>query len=106
MLVTLANIMKRSFRESDYISRWGGEEFLLLFPNTTEDEAKNLVEKLRIKVEEFVFANYNIHLTISAGIYSFSSEKNIDKNSLLKIVDDALYKAKENGRNQVVVGES
>lgn len=103
VLRTVANIIKEHLRESDIPSRYGGEEFAILLPFTNLDEAFVVGERLRKAVEskEIELENQNIHVTISMGIAEFS--KNETGEQLFERADKALYKAKENGRNQVVI---
>ena len=86
-------------RESDSFGRWGGEEFILIFPNITEEEVMHTAEKLRELVADTVF-NTVSNVTISLGVTTYIKDES--KKSLLKRVDDALYEAKEAGRNRVV----
>lgn len=110
ILKTAARIMRSQLREYDVAARYGGEEFAILLPFTEEDEAVMVAQRLRKAVENKVIdigkVNTNndtktIKITISLGVYKF---KDTDKNSdLLVNADKALYKAKETGRNQVIV---
>jgi diguanylate cyclase (GGDEF)-like protein len=95
--------MKQNTRRDDYISRWGGEEFLVVFRYVNEIEAFQAAEKLRLAIESHEF-NYNdeiVKCTISFGLVLYNKE-DIDKKALVKIADDAMYQAKAKGRNQVV----
>ncbi len=98
VLKSFADIIQIHIRKLDILARWGGEEFLVLAPNTDLDHVQILAEKLRLAVEEFSFAKVQ-NITISAGISQLEKDDSFD--DLLKRADKALYHAKENGRNQV-----
>ncbi|MDO6827186.1 cache domain-containing protein [Poseidonibacter sp. 1_MG-2023] len=106
VLKKLADNLLSRLRQSDVITRIGGEEFAIVFPKTsidgaykTSEKIRKAVEKLEIKIKE----NILISFTVSIGIAIF--DKNIDKDvhSILKRADIALYQAKDTGRNKVVV---
>jgi len=98
VLQELSNIILSCIRESDTFGRWGGEEFMLITPKISLDDAIKLAEKLRKTIENHVFTKIQ-NLTVSIGVALF--DKDSDKEEKLKEVDDALYKSKKNGRNQV-----
>lgn len=102
-LVSIANNLKSSLREDDLIARWGGEEFVIMLKNVTLDEAKSIIEKVRVGVESSRI-NGNISATVSFGLTKYILGEDIKKT--FKRVDDALYEAKRNGRNRVVIKES
>lgn len=93
----LSNLMLQNTRTTDICARWGGEEFTILVPNSNNEEALILSEKLRKIVEEY-FLKIKLPVTISIGVATFKEDTNQEK--LLKLADNALYKAKENGRNR------
>lgn len=100
----VANIIRESIRATDYPTRFGGEEFIVILPETDSTEAVNLAERIRkiIEVADIHTSETEaIHITVSIGIAT--SHKDISTDALLKNVDDALYKAKNSGRNQVSV---
>ncbi len=98
VLKEFTHVVLSSIRGSDMFGRWGGEEFMLVTPRTTLKDALNLAQKLRQKVEKYTFTEVK-HITVSLGVTLFTKESK--KELILKEVDDALYKSKENGRNQV-----
>ena len=102
VLQELANIISSCIRETDSFGRWGGEEFMLVAPKTNLENAINLANKLRKTIENHSFEQVN-HITVSIGVALFDEKS--EKEEKLKEVDDALYKSKENGRNQVSVIE-
>jgi len=97
VLKKLGEILKTSFRRSDIVGRWGGEEFIVILKNSDYDNGIELAERLRKRVEESDFNGINV--TISIGVSKFENEKEFEK--AIKKADEALYEAKNNGRNQV-----
>jgi diguanylate cyclase (GGDEF)-like protein len=97
ILQELTGIVSQCIRKSDLFARVGGEEFAVVAPETSLEDARLLAEKIREKVEENVFAK-NLKVTISLGVSQYKSKD--DTNTIFKRADNALYKAKENGRNR------
>jgi len=98
--------MKKYFKRSnDYIFRLGGEEFGILFNDKTQEEAFKKANDLRSKIEELNMehkkSSVSKYLTISAGLFCISPECNINLNDIYKEADNALYLAKNNGRNKI-----
>ncbi len=113
ILKAVAQALKSSIRGIDFIARWGGEEFVVLCPETNEKGAVNVAEKLRKTVETHEFtANYKvsgeenvvkkerIHITISVGVVEV--EDGEDVGTAFNKADKAMYEAKEKGKNKVV----
>ncbi|MBW1697898.1 MAG: diguanylate cyclase [Deltaproteobacteria bacterium] len=103
----LKEIIKRIrplLRESDFLARFGGEEFVVLLPETKKEGAKEVAEKLRQCIEktEFIHRSEAVEITISIGVTQVAST-DINAGDLFKRVDAALYEAKKKGRNKVVV---
>lgn len=101
VLSQLANLLRDTFRPGDEIARKGGEEFVIIVDNCDKEKIVNIAERLRLNVEREPFLlpqGLVLHLTISAGSASYPD---IDEEQLLNMADQALYKAKESGRNQV-----
>ncbi len=98
VLRKIANIMKENIRRIDKLVRWGGEEFIIFAPNTDLEGSVYLAEKLRLKIEAADFGKVG-SVTVSFGVVKMKTSDTID--GLLKRVDEALYKAKEKGRNRV-----
>jgi diguanylate cyclase (GGDEF)-like protein len=98
VLLEMASLLSSSLRETDYIGRWGGDEFLVIIPSTGIEETKILATKLLAKS-----ANHEFHLmepvTISIGVAA-STKENLSLDLLIS-ADKALYSAKANGRNQI-----
>ncbi|MGB1309941.1 MAG: GGDEF domain-containing protein, partial [Leucothrix sp.] len=98
VLIGLAQIMQKHIRSTDVLGRWGGEEFMLILPNTSIAHAYEHMNRLRQRVEVADFSPVQ-QVTISVGLVSctrFLCEK-----KLIELADNALYEAKENGRNRV-----
>lgn len=101
VLKDFSSLLKHLSRKVDVVSRWGGEEFLMLLPDTSLVHALAMAERLRTEVEDFSF-NYEhnaIPLTMSAGVCSISQHESIS--SVLKQADINLYEAKQKGRNRI-----
>lgn len=104
VLQLLTTLCMQDLRADDVFARFGGEEFIMALPGTDEVIASQVAERLRKRVMAHVFEvnGQVINLTISCGISRYRlGEKGIDE--VIKRADDALYQAKSNGRNQVVV---
>jgi len=97
-----ASLLKSSIRDSDTLGRWGGEEFLIITPNSDLESSKELAEKLRKAMEDFCFTTVG-QKTGSFGVSTYKEGDN--EESILKRADDALYRAKEGGRNRVETQE-
>lgn len=102
VLIELVGVVKKNIRLSDMMARWGGEEFAVLLPRTGITEAKIVAEKIRLAIANHHFGNPP-HVTASFGVVEFGHQDS--KKSIVKRADEGLYKAKENGRNRVVVIE-
>lgn len=101
VLRQFSGLVRDVIRLTDVAARWGGEEFLLLLPDTSLLQALTLAERLRAQVAEtrFTFRNQRLPVTISAGVCSIAKAASID--DLLKQADLNLYNAKDAGRNQI-----
>ncbi|WP_302008333.1 GGDEF domain-containing protein, partial [Enterobacter hormaechei] len=101
VLVTLAQVINSCCRSEDIVCRFGGEEFVVFLPNTSVVTAECVAERIRSVIESTVFPN-NLRVTVSAGVATQEDPLGgID--FLLKNADDALYQAKGEGRNKVIV---
>ncbi|MGB6242092.1 MAG: sensor domain-containing diguanylate cyclase [Castellaniella sp.] len=96
--------MRTQARESDALFRMGGEEFLALLPGTHLDTAAGIAERLRAGIEQANILPGEI-VTVSIGVAAWSPEDATDTTSALKAADQALYRAKQTGRNRVVVSD-
>ena len=106
LLKRVAQCMSDCVRGSDVIYRYGGEEFVVLLRNTKKPGAKLLAERIRKAIEtmHFNFEELKIKITISAGLSSFRKKDTVK--SFLERCDQALYEAKQSGRNCVVAAEN
>ena len=100
VLKALSHLVSNHIRTTDIFGRWGGEEFMILLENTKKEESFVIAEKLRQSVEAAVI-DTKYKITISIGVAQYEEPES--KEELVKKVDKALYRAKENERNQVVV---
>lgn len=107
VLCALADIAQRSIRADDYFARYGGEEFCMLLTSTTESEALDLAERLRLAFAQFALmvGKERVTVTVSIGVAD-SSHIGLEFADLVKGADQALYRAKQSGRNQVITYSS
>ncbi len=103
-LVELAKVLREEVRLVDYVGRWGGEEFIILLPKTNVEQAKGLAERLRYAVEVMQIESGRglISRTVSIGIASAQSGK-MDVDEIIRHADEAMYRAKQESGNCVVV---
>jgi two-component system, cell cycle response regulator len=104
ILFETAQILRETAREIDMIGRYGGEEFMAILPGTDEEEAARFANRCREAVGEHVFRDESVEvrMTTSAGAASFPFADVETPDDLIKLADQALYHAKESGRNRVV----
>jgi len=102
VLLLISQLMQNHFRESDYLFRFGGEEFVIIIRAGNLEDARLAFERFRIAVEEHEFPQVG-QITVSIGAVKL--EQNVFSATLLDYADKALYHAKHNGRNQVVFFE-
>lgn len=102
VLQNIAQTMKTTLDKKSFIARWGGEEFLLVFPSCNGDEALCLLEELKDKIKALLFhageKTFSVAMTFGLAEYDFHS----DIDSAIKEADEKLYMGKENGRDQIV----
>jgi len=106
VLIALSRLLVEHQRKSDIVCRYGGEEFVILLPNTSVENAAKIAEKIRILVESLTMSspsNKKFKFTISLGVAQIDIEYEEDIKFALKRADDALYEAKNSGRNRVCV---
>jgi len=100
VLQEFAKIIQKSIRQNDKFGRWGGEEFMLLSPETPQEKAYEFAEKLRKIIEMHPFEKIK-QITVSVGVIHCHGKRSLKE--LFKDLDDALYEAKKNGRNRVIM---
>ncbi len=105
VLRRLCKILKKTVRRTDIVARYGGEEFVIILPETDRDNALIVAEKLRQEIEKTPFPNEetqpNGKITVSVGVATYPVDAN-SKTNLIDVTDNALYEAKDGGRNRVV----
>lgn len=99
ILKSVALIIKKIARKTDVVARWGGDEFVILLPETNLEKAVAIGESLRTAVQN---GEYQVAAEITLSIGISSSEASLAEQSLFKIVDEAMYLAKKTGKNQLV----
>lgn len=99
VLIKISQCLIKTIRDIDIIGRYGGEEFLVILPNTTKDEAIIIAENCREAVYNMHQNNHNIVVSISGGVDEYNGEL---ITNFIKIIDDKLYLAKKQGRNRII----
>lgn len=108
LLKLLTDILKRHIRKEDILTRYGDEEFLIVLPNTNEDNAFIFAERVRKDVEKLQFfpdGEEEAHpITISGGISCYPYLENVDEsaNTIIRYAEHALYNAKKRGKNRII----
>jgi diguanylate cyclase (GGDEF)-like protein len=104
VLKQLADILRGEAREIDRVGRYGGEEFMLLLPGASLDDAVTFAERVRKRIEgnTFTFSGGTLTRTASFGVAGWPHPRIDQCDDLVRTADDALYVAKETGRNKVV----
>ena len=94
--------IKDNTRKDDVVARFGGEEFCVILPHTTKEEAARIAEKIRASVEarKFSYVNQTARFTVSIGVASAKEDELLASRALIKAADEALYEAKRKGKNQ------
>jgi len=101
ILVEIAEITSDKVRQTEFVGRWGGEEFLVICPETQLDQAVEIAERIRFTIEAYQFKGTgSISMTASFGVSSYRTDDTRD--IIISRTDEALYIAKGNGKNQVV----
>ncbi|CAB4130129.1 diguanylate cyclase AdrA [uncultured Caudovirales phage] len=106
VLKATATVLKENSMKPYYCARWGGEEFVIIFPYRTVSETFDRMEGIRLKVQDTVIEhdNHRIAVTITAGVTNLQPNEKIEH--AIDRADKALYAGKQGGRNKVVVGEA
>jgi diguanylate cyclase (GGDEF)-like protein len=112
VLITVSDALKNQVRNSDILVRFGGEEFVIIFVNTSCDSGKKFAERIRDNIKKLRIANadHEVRLTMSIGLYCLAmhegqDEQKFDIDQIINFADTALYQAKANGRDRVEVFE-
>jgi diguanylate cyclase (GGDEF)-like protein/PAS domain S-box-containing protein len=104
VLATVAQTLRREVRREDWLGRWGGEEFVVLLPDSTEPQAEFTLERLRqaVAAQRIEASDGRVQITVSAGIAGWGGSEDAIEEVLAR-ADAALYRAKRAGRNRVYV---
>jgi diguanylate cyclase (GGDEF)-like protein len=108
VLVAVASAMRRSVRRVDSVGRLGGEEFLVILPDTPATRATIVAERIReaVAAEAVEQDGKSVRATVSVGVVTYPADGLTDRATLLKAADSALYAAKRAGRNRVMIWEA
>ena len=101
VLQEIGDLITKSLRRQDYVGRWGGDEFLLLLPNTRVEGGRILADNIRKKVAEHDFHYHDFHIIVSMSFGVSEFQKGQSIHDCIKNADDSLYKAKHEGKNKV-----
>jgi diguanylate cyclase (GGDEF)-like protein len=103
VLVEIGQILLKSLRSIDIVARYGGDEFVIVLPQTPPTSAKHIAERMRKAVENNVFLKkegYSLRMTASFGVASYP-ESAQSKDDLIRLADEAMYRVKHQTRNAV-----
>jgi len=108
VLKDVAFILRQELREIDFLSRYGGEEFVIMMKNTPADPAASKIEALRARLasHDFQFGATTLHVTASFGLATLSEGRYRTPQELLTAADAAMYRAKQQGKNRVISYEN
>lgn len=103
VLMKVSGLIKKQLRACDILGRYGGEEFIVILPNTNSDGSRSLAERIRDSVEKspIKLGRKRINITLSAGVASYAGNYPSSYEDLIKKADKALYQAKNEGKNKV-----
>ena len=103
VLIFLANILKKTLRDGDKVYRYGGEEFVVILNRIKEQECENVAKRIVsvIQTNKLIYKGININVTVSLGATTLKNGDTPD--SLISRADEALYKAKKDGKNRIVL---
>lgn len=102
VLRAVAWLIQKACRKTDVIARYGGEEIVVVLPNTAKPDGRKIAEEIRAIIESQTQRRLNILVTVSVGVAAFPDD-GTDLPSVIECADKALYRAKDSGRNRVVV---
>ncbi|MCF7971959.1 MAG: diguanylate cyclase [Methylococcaceae bacterium] len=103
VLISVCHLINEELRGIDSLGRWGGEEFFILLPSTTLQDAFQIAERCRIKISQH---DFHIHQQITISLGVLQSQNNIAMKDMMNKADEAMYLSKRNGRNQTTIAES
>lgn len=105
-LKMVADVTSKSIRLTDYVGRWGGEEFLVVLPSTTPEKTLEVAERIRTEIAStplITQKHEEIRVEVSVGVAHFATCEGMELDDLLQQADEALYQAKKSGRNRVCI---
>ena len=107
LLKSSATIIRSVLREGDVLIRYGGEEFLAVLPAASNDDLMLIGERIRrgIEASALMDGEKTVRVTISLGVAAYPNQNVEKEDALLQLADESLYKAKQTGRNQVIISE-
>ncbi|MFT4997925.1 MAG: diguanylate cyclase (GGDEF)-like protein [Flavobacteriales bacterium] len=102
VLASLSEAIKTELRDEDFLARWGGEEFIIILQESDKQRCTLALERIRLTVEQLALATETstVAVTITIGVTEYNGSKNLK--DVINDSDEALYKGKENGKNQIV----
>lgn len=103
-LIEVANVLSNALRKHDIIARFGGEEFIIILPETSKKEAQLIAEDLKYLIAQDKFSQFSLPLTITLGVTS-NHEQRDNTLDMIKRADKALYRGKDKGRNRVELSD-
>jgi len=101
VLQEVSQLLSQTARKSDYVCRYGGEEFTIILPDTSLETANRIAERVRSQIERHKFNGNTV--TVSIGVSVYNGKESLNEKKLFKQADSALYQAKQSGRNRVAV---
>ena len=107
VIKAFAGVLERSIRRIDILGRWGGDEFLVILPESTVDVARLVAQRIQKNLSDYqrnVLGELSL-FTASIGLLSFGDIKEVDKTIFIEKIDQALLRAKRAGKNRITVGE-
>ncbi len=106
VLRDLAKLLSGSIRKVDIIGRYGGDEFLVILPETPLAAAREVAERIQQNVRQYRFKTQRdyFRMTVSLGIFTFEDPRDFNKNTFIEKIDQAMFQAKSLGKDQIYVG--
>ncbi len=101
ILKRISDTCQSEIRIIDLLIRFGGEEFIIILPGTSSEDASSAAERIRIRLENSVYPEIGRSVTVSGGIYSGIPDKTRKLGYFIENADKALYKSKQTGRNRI-----
>jgi diguanylate cyclase (GGDEF)-like protein len=102
LLKEISSIIKKSLRDGDVVMRYGGEEFIILLPETDGSGAKKPLERIRKRIEDGVFTEAKIKVTASIGAAVYPDNRPLSMEEIIEFADAAMYEAKARGKNRLI----